>query len=75
LESQIHRPFFDTGKTWSISYTSVNVAGKVITDTIEVAGMSLSKHTFGVGDDVTASFTGDSFTPDGIMGLGKFVSI
>ena len=66
--------FVDTGKPFQVTYGSGAVAGTIVTDNINVAGLALAKHTFGVADEETVDFADDSVPFDGLMGLAQSVS-
>ncbi|EFY92208.1 aspartic-type endopeptidase (CtsD), putative [Metarhizium acridum CQMa 102] len=58
--------FTDVGKSFSVSYGSGAVQGKLVTDTINVAGISL-KYTFGQASKTSDVFSHFAF--DGILGM------
>ncbi|KAJ7352443.1 acid protease [Mycena albidolilacea] len=61
--------FVNTKKKFSDSYGSGQADGDIVTDTVILAGMVLSNHTFGAASSLSASFVGDKVS-DGLMGLG-----
>ena len=61
--------FVDTNQTFNVTYGTGAVVGDIIQDTLVVAGLQLSDHTFGVASQETDEFTGASF--DGLMGLAQ----
>ncbi|KAF5133785.1 putative aspartic-type endopeptidase CTSD [Metarhizium anisopliae] len=58
--------FTDAGKSFSVSYGTGTVQGKLVTDTINVAGISL-KYTFGQASKTSDVFSHFAF--DGILGM------
>ncbi|KAJ7739294.1 aspartic peptidase A1 [Mycena olivaceomarginata] len=61
--------FVNTKKKFRDSYGSGQADGDIVTDTVILAGMVLSNHTFGAATSLSASFVGDKVS-DGLMGLG-----
>ncbi|KAI0137291.1 aspartic peptidase domain-containing protein [Xylariales sp. AK1849] len=58
----------DTGTPFSVEYGSGDVSGHVITDSMKVAGMSVT-YSFGLTNVTSSQFT--SFPFDGILGLSR----
>lgn len=63
--------FVESGKRFEIRYGSGTVEGNLVTDNINIAGLTLNKHLFGVALSETVDFSGNSTTFDGVMGLAK----
>ncbi|KAI0806325.1 aspartic peptidase A1 [Irpex lacteus] len=63
--------FVDTQKPFQVTYGSGAVAGNIITDNLNVAGLALNKHTFGVAAQETDQFANDATQFDGLMGLAQ----
>ncbi|KAJ6631006.1 aspartic peptidase domain-containing protein [Mycena sp. CBHHK59/15] len=62
--------FVNTGQSWHAAYGSGNATGDVVTDTVVIAGMTLSNLTFGVAHVLSSEFTKDPAV-DGLMGLAR----
>jgi len=71
LGEQSSSSFVDTGKSFSVTYGSGSVSGDIVTDDLNVAGLVLKAHTFGVATLESVEFSGDSTTFDGLMGLAQ----
>ncbi|CDO70870.1 hypothetical protein BN946_scf184804.g2 [Trametes cinnabarina] len=71
LGSQSSSTFKDLGQQFQVTYGTGAVAGNVIQDNINVAGLALNGHTFGVAAEETADFSDDSVPFDGLMGLAQ----
>jgi len=63
--------FVDTGKQFQVTYGSGAVAGDIVTDNVNVAGLQLNQHTFGVALLESTDFSDNSTTFDGLMGLAQ----
>jgi hypothetical protein len=57
--------FVDSQNPFHVTYGSGAVAGTIVTDNINVAGLALNNHTFGTAQQETVQFTGAAF--DGLM--------
>lgn len=66
--------FVDTKKAFQVTYGSGAVGGTIVTDTLIVAGLTLTNHTFGAANEETVQFAGDPNT-DGLMGLAQSVRL
>lgn len=75
LGTQSSSSFVDSGKQFQVTYGSGAVQGDIITDNINVAGLALNKHTFGVATAETDDFADDTIPFDGLMGLAQSVSL
>lgn len=71
LGPQSSSSFVDTGKQFQVTYGSGAVQGDIITDNINVAGLALNKHTFGIANLETDDFASNSVPFDGLMGLAQ----
>jgi hypothetical protein len=58
LGQQSSSSFIDTQQPFQVTYGSGAVAGTIITDNINLAGLTLNKHTFGTAQQETVQFTG-----------------
>lgn len=63
--------FVDTGKPFSVTYGTGNVAGTIITDDIALAGLPLKGHSFGVATSESVEFSTDATSFDGLMGFAQ----
>lgn len=66
LGPEISATFVDTKTPWAITYGSGAVNGTIVTDNIEIAGLSLNKFAFGAGQALTEDHI--SLPYDGMMG-------
>ncbi|KAF8591109.1 aspartic peptidase A1 [Ramaria rubella] len=71
LGSQSSSTFVDTGKPFNVTYGTGNVAGTIIQDNVNLAGLKLLNHTFGTADLESVDFSSDSVSFDGLMGLAQ----
>ncbi|KAI0032521.1 aspartic peptidase domain-containing protein [Vararia minispora EC-137] len=62
--------FVDTQQPFSVTYGSGNVQGNIVTDTLTLAGLTLTNHTFGTATAESAQFAQDP-NSDGLMGLAQ----
>lgn len=58
LGTQSSTSFVDSGAPFSVTYGSGAVAGTIINDNVNVAGLALNNHTFGAAQQETVQFTG-----------------
>ncbi|KAI0768109.1 aspartic peptidase domain-containing protein [Trametes elegans] len=63
--------FKDSGEQFQVTYGTGAVAGNIIQDNINVAGLALDGHSFGVAAAETQDFSDDSVPFDGLMGLAQ----
>lgn len=71
LGSAFSSSFVDTGKQFQVTYGSGAVAGDIVTDNINIAGLKLNAHTFGVALVESVDFSSNATTFDGLMGLAQ----
>ncbi|OCH95443.1 acid protease [Obba rivulosa] len=71
LGPQSSSTFVDSGNPFSVTYGTGEVSGDIITDNINVAGLALNNHTFGVATTESVDFSSDSVPFDGLMGLAQ----
>jgi len=69
LGKQSSSSFVDTGKNFEVTYGTGDVQGDIITDNVEIAGLKLNKHSFGVATKESDDFSSNSTPFDGLMGL------
>lgn len=67
--------FVDAGGSFELSYgDGSHVLGHLARDTLNVAGLTLKGHTFGVASQESEGLVNATISPyDGILGLGKAV--
>jgi hypothetical protein len=91
LGSQSSSSFVDTQQPFQVTYGSGEVAGTIVQDNVNLAGLALNNHTFGKAQQETIQFTGVlcfmltvsydiSDIPlqapvDGLMGLAQSVNL
>jgi hypothetical protein len=61
--------FVDSQNPFHVTYGSGAVAGTIVTDSINIAGLALNNHTFGTAQPETVQFPGAAFV--GLMGLAQ----
>ncbi|OSD06372.1 acid protease [Trametes coccinea BRFM310] len=71
LGTQSSSTFKDLGQQFQVTYGTGAVAGDVVQDNINVAGLALNGHTFGVAAEETVDFSSDTVPFDGLMGLAQ----
>jgi hypothetical protein len=74
LGTQSSSSFVDTNQPFSVTYGTGSVSGDIITDNVNIAGLALNQHTFGVATTESVDFSGNSTPFDGLMGLAQSVS-
>lgn len=73
LGSQSSSSFVDTKKQFQVTYGTGAVAGDIVQDDVNLAGLALTGHTFGVATAETVDFSDNSVPFDGLMGLAQSV--
>ncbi|OBZ72300.1 putative aspartic-type endopeptidase CTSD [Grifola frondosa] len=71
LGTQSSSSFVDSGKQFQVTYGTGSVAGDIVTDNVNIAGLALNTHTFGVATTESVDFSADSVPFDGLMGLAQ----
>ncbi|KLO12797.1 acid protease [Schizopora paradoxa] len=71
LGTQSSSTFVDTNQQFEVTYGSGEVQGDIITDNVNIAGLALNKHTFGVATVESVQFSADTTTFDGLMGVAQ----
>ena len=71
LGNQSSTSFQDSGNTFQVTYGSGSVKGNIVTDNVNIAGLALDKHVFGVALVESQDFSSDSAKLDGLMGLAQ----
>lgn len=62
----------DLNQTWSIQYGTGAVTGRIVQDSISMAGLNLPAKQFGVALNESSEFTSDFIPFDGLLGLCKW---
>ncbi|GLB40483.1 putative acid protease [Lyophyllum shimeji] len=65
------KTFKDTKQAWKIEYGTGAVSGTLVTDTVTIAGLTISEYEFGTASKESREFTPDYIPFDGIVGLAK----
>jgi hypothetical protein len=60
---------------WTIEYGTGSVSGVIVKDTINLAGLALNNHTFGVALQESVEFSSGDTPFDGLMGLARSVRL
>ncbi|KAJ7510363.1 acid protease [Mycena galericulata] len=71
LGSTSSSSFVASQNPFAVTYGTGSVQGAIITDNVNIAGLALNAHTFGVTTSETPDFADDSVPFDGLMGLAK----
>jgi hypothetical protein len=71
LGSQSSSTFTASQTPFQVTYGTGAVAGAIIQDDINLAGLLLKQHTFGVATQETVDFSADTVPFDGLMGLAQ----
>lgn len=71
LGSNSSSSFQDSGKQFQVTYGSGEVAGNIISDNVNLGGLALDKHVFGVALLESVDFSSDTTKFDGLMGLAQ----
>jgi len=71
LGNQSSSTFVDTNNPFEVTYGSGEVEGDIITDNVNIAGLALNNHTFGVATVESVQFSADTTTFDGLMGVAQ----
>jgi hypothetical protein len=58
---------------FQVQYGTGAVAGSLVRDNVNIAGLQLNAHIFGTASQETDDFSGDSTSFDGLMGLAQSV--
>jgi hypothetical protein len=63
--------FKASNQQFQVTYGTGSVAGTIVQDNFEVAGLQLNAHTFGTADVESVEFSDVSTPFDGLMGLAQ----
>ncbi|KAH7911340.1 acid protease [Hygrophoropsis aurantiaca] len=63
--------FVQSNHQFQVTYGSGAVAGVLCQDNVNIAGLALNNHTFGVALEETVQFSGNTTAFDGLMGLAQ----
>lgn len=67
--------FKDSQAPFTVTYGTGEVSGTIVQDNINIAGLALNAHTFGVALVESVDFSGAQTPFDGLMGLAQSVRI
>lgn len=73
LGTQSSSSFVQSTQTFNVTYGSGTVEGLLCQDNVNIAGLELMNHTFGVTTTESVQFASDATAFDGIMGLAHSV--
>ena len=65
--------FVQIGKQFQVTYGTGQVAGVTVSDNVNIAGLALDNHTFGVANTESTDFSADTVPFDGLIGLAQSV--
>ena len=65
--------FVQVGKQFEVTYGTGQVSGVTVSDNVNIAGLALNNHTFGVANVESTDFSADTVPFDGLMGLAQSV--
>jgi len=71
LGTQSSSTFVEVGKQFEVTYGTGQVQGVTCTDNVNIAGLALNNHTFGVANVESSDFSADDIPFDGLMGLAQ----
>lgn len=71
LGSKSSSSFVQSNQNFNVTYGSGSVAGVLCKDNINMAGLQLNNHTFGVANEESVQFSADTVPFDGLMGLAQ----
>ncbi|KAG1734138.1 acid protease [Suillus lakei] len=71
LGSKSSSSFVQSNQNFNVTYGSGAVAGVLCQDNVNMAGLQLNNHTFGVANQETVQFSADTVPFDGLMGLAQ----
>ncbi|KZP31823.1 aspartic peptidase A1 [Athelia psychrophila] len=63
--------FKELTDTWSITYASGQVTGKLAQDNVAFGDLKLTNHVFGVAHNESSDYSANDIPLDGILGLGR----
>ncbi|TFY69991.1 hypothetical protein EVJ58_g71, partial [Rhodofomes roseus] len=63
--------FAQIGKQFQVTYGTGQVQGVTCSDNVNIAGLALNNHTFGVANVESTDFSADTVPFDGLMGLAQ----
>lgn len=71
LGSQSSSSFVQSNQNFNVTYGSGAVAGVLCQDNVNMGGLQLNNHTFGVANEETVQFSASTVAFDGLMGLAQ----
>ncbi|PCH42313.1 acid protease [Wolfiporia cocos MD-104 SS10] len=63
--------FVEVGTQFEVTYGTGQVQGVTCQDNVNIAGLALNNHTFGVANVESSDFSADNIPFDGLMGLAQ----
>lgn len=73
LGSKSSSSFVQSNQNFNVTYGSGAVAGVLCQDNVNMAGLQLNNHTFGVANEESVQFSADTVPFDGLMGLAQSI--
>ncbi|KAG2035907.1 aspartic peptidase domain-containing protein [Suillus americanus] len=73
LGSRSSSSFVQSNQNFNVTYGSGAVAGVLCQDNVNMAGLQLNNHTFGVANEESVQFSADTVPFDGLMGLAQSI--
>lgn len=71
LGTQSSSSFVQIGTQFEVTYGTGQVQGVTCSDNVNIAGLALNNHTFGVANVESSDFSADDIPFDGLMGLAQ----
>ncbi|KZT07694.1 aspartic peptidase A1 [Laetiporus sulphureus 93-53] len=71
LGSSTSSSFVEIGNPFEVTYGTGQVEGVTVSDNVNIGGLALNNHTFGVANVESSDFSSDSIPFDGLMGLAQ----
>ncbi|KAF9237611.1 acid protease [Melanogaster broomeanus] len=73
LGTQSSSSFVQSNQQFQVTYGSGEVQGVLCQDNVNIAGLALNNHTFGVASEESIQFASSSVSFDGLMGLAQSI--
>jgi hypothetical protein len=73
LGTQSSSSFVQNNQQFQVTYGSGSVQGLLCQDNVNIAGLALNNHTFGVASVESVQFSADTVSFDGLMGLAQSI--
>jgi len=71
LGTKTSSSFVDSAKPFQVTYGTGQVKGTIVKDDINLGGLALKGHVFGVADEESVEFSSNTTPFDGLMGLAQ----